>query len=211
MSYFELTQISKFYNKIHVLSDVNFSLEQGQMIWVSGDNGSGKTTLCKIIGGMISANTGTILFDNREIKNMPAYKRMHDFLAYMPQESILLFDYNVQQNLEFTKELLGKRIFSWSEKLSILMNTLFKKDDYALQNAALLSRGERRKLEFYITLLANSAIYLFDEPFSGLDLKSKKLIVKTMELLKKESKTIILIEHDIPEELSKIIDQKITL
>jgi lipopolysaccharide export system ATP-binding protein len=211
MSYFEVSKVNKFYNKILVLSEVNFSLDQGQMIWVSGDNGSGKTTLCKIISGMLAADNGSILLQDEDIKKMPAHKRMHDFLAYMPQESILLYDYNVDQNLKFTIELLGDRIFSWSEKLLEIMNALFKKDEFASQNTVNLSRGERRKLEFYITLLANSEIYLFDEPFSGLDANSKMLMVKTLELLKMESKTIILIEHDIPKELSKIIDQKVVL
>jgi ABC-type multidrug transport system ATPase subunit len=211
MSYLEVSKINKFYNKIPVLSEVNFSLEQGEMIWISGDNGSGKSTLCKIISGMLTANNGSVIFQNEDIKKIPSYQRIHDFLAYMPQESILLYDYNVDQNLKFTIELLGDRLWDWSEKLSEAMNTLFNKDEFSSQSAAHLSRGERRKLEFYITLLANSAIYLFDEPFSGLDVNSKKIIVKTLELLKKEFKTIILIEHDIPEELAKIIDKKVNL
>jgi ABC-type multidrug transport system ATPase subunit len=211
MSYFDVSGISKSYHGIPVFSDIQFVVDRGQFTWVRGDNGSGKTTLCKIIAGMIKPDQGQVRFQGKEIVNMSAYKRMHDFLAYMPQESVLLYDYSVKQNLDFTRELLGNRKYTWPENISKLLKELFNTDNFGSKATFNLSRGERRKLDFYIMLMADSAIYLFDEPFSGLDQKSKKIISDILGLLKKGNKTIVLIEHDVPSELNQIIDQKVEL
>jgi ABC-type multidrug transport system ATPase subunit len=211
MNLIEVSGISKSYYKLPVLNDKSFSSQPGELLWVSGDNGSGKSTLCKILAGMIAPDTGSIKFRGNDLRKIPPYKRMHDFLSYMPQDSALLYDQTVQQNIDFTTELLGKRKYSWSDAMANLLHGLFNKDEFWGKNIASLSRGERRKLEFFITLMADSAIYLFDEPFSGLDQKSRKIISEIFELMKKENKTLVLIEHDIPSELNSIIDQKVEL
>jgi lipopolysaccharide export system ATP-binding protein len=161
--------LRKQYRAKLAVSDVSFSMTQGQVVGLLGPNGAGKTTTFYMIAGFIKATAGKVWLDNRDITSEPMYRRARLGINYLPQEPSVFRKLTVAQNvlavLEARSDLTrGVRI----DMLDALLRDLGI-SDLARRRAETLSGGERRRTEVCRALATDPRFLLLDEPFSGID------------------------------------------
>ncbi len=182
----------------NTLEQIDLIIPTGTVNVLLGLNGSGKTTLLKLLAGLENASSGSILYDNKDIKKISIRERSRIF-SYVPQHSNVIADIPVKDYLLFgTTNVLSfyespkkeqiKLVEETAERLNILH--LLKK------NIGEISGGERQIVLITCALIQSTPIILLDEPTSALDIKNQHLVLKVMKEIAKENKTIILSSHN---------------
>mgnify|MGYP005693904363 CR=1 FL=1 len=190
--YLNIKNLSKKYGENSVLSNLNFSLNKGEIISIIGSSGSGKTTLLKCISGLCDIDNGEISIDLNQIQNLEPNKRN---IGYVFQESPLFPHLNVIDNILFNmKDIDFEKLNFLLEKIQIKQ----LKNRYPHE----ISGGENQRVSVARSLIRNPSLLLLDEPFNNLDNQIKK---DTKELIfdtiKKTKTTTIIVNHDIQESL----------
>jgi len=182
------------YGKIEVLHDVDVTIEPGQIVTLIGANGAGKTTLLKTVSGLIRPAAGTIEFDGKSIARRPPHKIVRLGLSQVPEGRAILKRMSVLDNLRmgaFTRNdsEISRDIDSVFERFPALA-------ERRGQMAVTLSGGEQQMLAIGRALMARPTLLLLDEPSLGLAPKFITRIFLTLRELKKEGKTILLVEQN---------------
>src|SRR3954454_23862629 len=99
MSILETQEISKSYSGRKVVDCVSAHVSQGEVVGLLGPNGAGKTTSFYIIVGLITADSGKVKLDGKDLTNMPMYKRANHGISYLPQEASVFRKLSVEENL----------------------------------------------------------------------------------------------------------------
>ena len=193
MSLIELKNVTLGYEKHIVLKDLNFSIDEKDIICVVGPNGSGKSTLIKGILGLIKPMKGKIVYNDLK----------QEFIGYMPQETKV--DRNFPASvleIVLSGTLNSKGIVSFYKKCDIdkANDCLKLLQIEKLQNKCFsdLSGGQRQKVLLARCLCATSKVLILDEPSNNLDSKSKQELYKLiLKLNKEQGITIIMITHDL--------------
>lgn len=190
----EIKDIYKSYGKKEVLSQINFTINRGEVVGLVGENGAGKSTLLNLIATLQKPTSGEIFLSNLAYsKNKGKIRKK---IAYVPQEIAIWEDLTVAENMRFFSELSAvKRSDDLLRSICLEMN-LSKWDEVVRT----LSGGMKRKLNLAVSLIHQPEILLLDEPTVGIDLRSKQEIA---DYLKKQvaerGLTIIYISHDMTE------------
>ncbi len=193
MDYIRLENISKSYNNIKIIEDINFSLKKGEIVSFLGKSGVGKTTLFNILAGFEEADTGNIFLQNKDITD----KKKN--ISYMTQKHLLLPYLNVLDNvcLSFKIKNIDKKT-AYEKAIPILKK--FGLEKHINKYPSELSGGMKQRVSFIRAYLKESDLMLFDEPFSALDSITKEDIYEWFkQVIKYEQKTTIFITHDINE------------
>jgi len=161
--------LRKLYRTKLAVSDVSFSMKQGEVVGLLGPNGAGKTTTFYMIAGFVKATSGKIWLDERDITNEPMYQRARLGINYLPQEPSVFRKLSVAENIRAVLET-RKELDKLERELALekLMKDLGI-SELANQKADILSGGERRRTEVCRALATNPRFLLLDEPFSGID------------------------------------------
>jgi len=161
--------LRKLYRAKIAVSDVSFSMKQGEVVGLLGPNGAGKTTTFYMIAGFVKVTSGKVWLNERDITNEPMYQRARFGINYLPQEPSVFRKLSVAENiravLEARKELDKTGRESILEKLMKDLGI----SELSNQKADTLSGGERRRTEVCRALATNPKFLLLDEPFSGID------------------------------------------
>ncbi len=197
----EINGLKKFHHKDFGIDIDNFSFQSNIITGIEGDNGAGKTTLLKIIAGLISYDSGNILYNKDTINNI----RKEITLVY---QKPYMLDRTVYENLEYPlkvrkvpKDIRKEKINYMAEKLSI-KNLLDK-------NATKLSGGEMQKVQIGRGLIFKPKLLLLDEPTSGVA-KENILTVENLILdYKNLGGTVIIVTHQ--KEQRKLCDKLVTM
>ena len=194
MTILSINKLRSGYGKIEVLHDVDVTIERGQILTLIGANGAGKTTLLKTISGLIRPTAGTIEFDGRSIARRPPHKIVGLGLSQVPEGRAILKRMTVLDNLR-----MGAFIRSDSQ-IGRDMEAVFERfpalAERRQQIAATLSGGEQQMLAIGRALMARPSLLMLDEPSLGLAPKFITRIFLTLRELKKEGKTILLVEQN---------------
>lgn len=205
-----INNLTKHYNNKLIFKEVSFELSPGEIILLTGDNGSGKTTLLNIIFGWLKPDSGNIIYGS-DITHVQAYNRVRKGFSYMPQDSYQLESKTVKENLQFAITSLKSDYAAPTPDIESFFNSILSINKIENQKIGSLSRGERRKVQFRISLLNNADIYIYDEPISGWDMDSRNEAYKIFQLLKDTGKSLIICEHDLSSELLNICDHILVL
>ncbi len=187
----ECRDVSKEYGHIKALRRVTLNIEIGDVIGVLGHNGAGKSTFLKIIGTHISPSTGTVSILGKDVKkDRVEVRRSIGFLGHM---SFMYDELTVEENLRFYGTMfsidggkLGKRI----DEVLELVNM----DRYRHVEAKKLSHGLKKRSDLARVFLHSPTVLILDEPFSGLDEASVKLLIDGLKGMRGKS-TILLSSH----------------
>lgn len=183
---------------LHVLRDMEMTLQQGDMVSIMGRSGSGKTTLLHILAGLLRPDSGEYYYMGRPL-DMQSRKVMRDFrmqnVGYITQDDVLLYDRNVEQNIMLpsmfvkhnTKQVRNE-VNNLAEKLHIV--SLLNK------NPRELSGGERQRVAIARALLGKKKILLADEPTGFLDEEAEQDVLDVFKFLNTEGMTIVIVTHD---------------
>ena len=201
MAELKAEHLSKFYGKKHVVKDVTFSMNSGDITGLLGPNGAGKTTSFYMIVGFIKANGGAVIVDGHDITNMPMHKRSKMGLAYLPQEASIFRKLSVENNIRLVLET--QKNLSKAEKEEMLEKLI---DDFGIQKVRkqygyTLSGGERRRTEIARSLATSPKFLLLDEPFAGMDPKAVHEIKQIIRRLADSGIGILLTDHNVRDTL----------
>ena len=183
------------YEVIHALSDVSFTIHDGEMVGYIGPNGAGKSSTIKILSGILTPDSGTVLVDGR-IPYKNRLKHVQEIGVVFGQRSQLWWDVPVVDSFELLKDIytIPKSLYQQNlEELTELLNL----KELLRSPARQLSLGQRMRCEIAASLLHSPRILFLDEPTIGLDAVSKLAV---REFILKRNKThgttVILTTHD---------------
>ena len=184
-------------NKVEALSNISFSVEEGEYVAIMGESGSGKTTLLNILASLDKSTSGEILLKGKNILTMKesslaAFRREH--LGFVFQDFNLLDTFSLEDNIFLPLVLSGKdykdmkgRLDPIAENLGI--TKLLKKFPYEV------SGGEKQRAAVARALITNPEIILADEPTGALDSKSTGQLLDIFSKINKEGQTILMVTH----------------
>ena len=191
-----LKKISLSFGKRQILDNINFEVNQGQILGLLGPNGVGKSTIFNLICGLIKPAYGSIIFNGVDVTNYPIYERTTKFkIGFCPQYGGFFSDLTLLENLKCVGEVLIKDDRERSEKINQLISK-FELDSVRDIKANLLSGGQRKKCVIALALLGNPQILLLDEPYSALDLLTIKMLQEIIVNLQTENPKISIIICD---------------
>ena len=172
-----------------IFSSINFSLEEGNVIILTGRNGSGKTSLLKCLAGFYPITKGKILWDGEDI--LPAYFPQKKLVAWLGHFNAIKPSLSVKENLLFYANL-------WSIKKTIYEKAinLLSFNNYLEFPASWLSAGEKRKLCLVRLLFCPAKVWILDEPTTFLDDENKNLFINIMDDHVLNGGAIVCATHD---------------
>ena len=185
----EVKKLVKKFGENTAVDNISFNVENGKIYGLVGRNGAGKSTTFRMILGIIKPTSGEVLYNNNQIKG-----DISDKIGYLPEEGSLIPSYTVLELCEYygalklmSPKLVRERLMSWLEEFNVT--------EYLNKKVKDLSKGNKQKIQFIVSVLHNPDLIILDEPFSGLDPISVEEIKKAVIKLKEEGKTIIFSSH----------------
>ena len=201
MHLLETRDLVKEYGGKKVVNGVSINVRRGEVVGLLGPNGAGKTTTFYMITGIIAPDGGNVIFDKKDITNLPIYKRARSGIGYLSQEPSIFRKLTVEENIMAIMETLGFSSKERQTQLDTLLNQL-KIAHLRKNKAYTLSGGERRRLEITRTLVTNPMFILLDEPFSGIDPIAVYDCQEVIRELKEMGLGILLTDHNVRETLT---------
>lgn len=193
----EVKNINKKYKNKVILNDINFSIQSGEIVALIGKNGAGKSTLVNIITKLIQQDSGQSKIFEKE-------KFDRNLIGVMMQENISLDRITVKEIIKLTRTYY-RNPMSYQAILA-----LSELQNYTNHPMDKLSGGQKRKLQFALTLAGNPDLIFLDEPTVGMDAESRTKFWKHIDKLKKQGKTFLITSHYL-EELEKVANRFIFL
>ena len=193
--------ISKSYKGRKVVTGVSIEVKSGEVVGLLGPNGAGKTTTFYMIVGLTRPDEGSILFNGRDITELPMYLRARQGISYLPQEPSAFRKLNVEDNLYAISETMDLSPGLSDQLVNDLLEE-FGIEELRKSPAYTLSGGERRRLEIARALVTSPGFILLDEPFAGIDPLAVLDIQRTIERLKGRGIGILITDHNVRDTLS---------
>lgn len=203
MPLLSVDHVKKIYNtklglfRCVALSDVSFSVEEGEFVAVMGASGSGKTTLLNLLASLDKPTSGEIRLDGKSFsdikdREMSAFRR--DNLGFVFQDFNLLDTFTLKDNILLPLVLCGKEVREMEEKAlnvarTLGIDALLNKYPYEV------SGGEKQRAAIARAVITNPKIILADEPTGALDSKASQELLKTFEGLNAAGHTIVMVTH----------------
>jgi len=193
--------VSKSYRGRRVVREVSLCVNPGEVVGLLGPNGAGKTTSFHMIVGLINPDSGRVVYDGKDITDVPMYERARLGISYLPQEPSIFRKLTVEENilailqtLRMSRRERRQRLDSLIEELGL--ETVRRNRGYQL------SGGERRRVEIARSLVISPRFLLLDEPFSGIDPKQVLELQRIISRLRQSGIGILITDHNVRETLS---------
>ncbi len=205
MSILEVEAVKKIYttrfggNQVQALTNVSFSVEEGEYVAIMGESGSGKTTLLNILAALDRPTAGSVRLDGKEISKikeseLASFRRDH--LGFVFQDFNLLDTFSLEDNIYLPLVLAGKspeemkkRITPVAEKLGI--TEILKKFPYEV------SGGQKQRAAVARAVITNPRLILADEPTGALDSKATDELLRLFEDINRMGQTILMVTHSV--------------
>ena len=190
----ELKNVKKSYDGTPVLTDISLNIEDGEIVSILGPSGCGKTTLLNLILGIVDSDGGQIIYNGKDITNVPMEKRGFNIVF---QDYALFPNLNVYQNI--TYGLRNNPEISSKEEVEDLID-LLGLEEHLNKRIGQLSGGQKQRVALARTMVMKPKILLLDEPLSALDGVIKESIKDRIKTIASQyNLTTIIVTHD-PEE-----------
>ncbi len=191
--------LTKVYDRIPALSNVNLTLESGKIIGLLGPNGSGKTTLIKLINGLLMPTSGTIT-----VGGYTPGVESKKLVAYLPDNSYLNTWMTVRQIVNYFKDFYADfredRAYEMLGRLGISPDTRLKT----------LSKGNKEKVCLILVMSRDAMLYVLDEPIAGVDPAARDYVISTIINNYNPEATVLISTHLITD-IEQILDEAIFL
>ena len=207
----KLEKISLSFGKRQILENINFDINQGEILGMLGPNGVGKSTIFNLITGLIKPNYGSIIIDGENVLDYPISERTIKFkIGYVPQYGGYFHDLTLMENLKAVSEILIKNKNDRNFKIEELISR-FELDHILNVQAKFLSGGQKKKLVIALALMGNPKVLLLDECFAALDVLTIKMLQELIVNLQTEKNISICICDHQARDLLSCVDVAIIL
>ncbi len=197
MSLVSFNDVCKNFGKKEVLKHVSFNIERGKIIGLLGKNGMGKTTIIKLINGLLTPTSGSVLVNGKEV-GIESKK----IIAYLPERTYLDKSMKVKEVFKFFTEFYED--FDLEKAKRLLADLNLEEDDYLTK----MSKGMLEKLQLILVMSRNADLYVLDEPLGGVDPATRDYILDTILSNFKEGASVLISTHLISD-IERILDDVI--
>lgn len=195
MAMLEVRNLNVFFGVIQAIQDISFDVDQGEVVALIGANGAGKTTTLHTITGLLSAKSGSILLDGKELTKIPAHKIVSMGMAHVPEGRRVFATLSVYDNLKMGA-YTRKDKKEIEHTLEMVFTEFPRLQERRNQIAGTLSGGEQQMLAMGRALMSKPRIILMDEPSMGLSPLYVSEIFEIIKQIKKEGTTVLLVEQN---------------
>ncbi|WHY03689.1 ABC transporter ATP-binding protein [Neobacillus sp. DY30] len=203
MTLLDVKNLKKIYttrfggNHVQALTDVSFSVEEGEYVAIMGESGSGKTTLLNILAALDKPTSGEVLLNNQNIvsireKEISAFRRQN--LGFVFQDFNLLDTFSLQDNIFLPLVLSGTSYHEMNNRLTPLAENLRIKDILSKYPYE-VSGGQKQRAAVARALITNPKLVLADEPTGALDSRSADDLLKIFSQINQSGQTILMVTH----------------
>ena len=205
MAILEVNNVKKIYtarfgsNRVQALSDVSFSVEEGEYVAVMGESGSGKTTLLNIIAALDKPTDGEVCLNGRrfsDIKEAEIAKFRREHLGFVFQEFNLLDNFSIKDNILLPLVLAGRQYHEMEKRLTPVarklgISEILSKYPYEV------SGGQKQRAAVARAIITDPQLILADEPTGALDSKSSDELLALFSSINNDGQTIIMVTHSV--------------
>ncbi len=194
----EFKNVSFNYKDNTLLDHINFKINKGSFIGISGNSGKGKTTVIKLLFGFLSPKKGDILFNNR-CTNEAERKAFWNKITYVKQEAFIVHDSILNNVVLFEENYDSKKLNCTIEAtgLNLLVNQFTEGIEKIItENGKNISGGQRQRIAIARALYKEADLIVLDEPFNELDEQSTIAMLHYFKTLSLQGKIIVLVTHD---------------
>ncbi|MBL1097114.1 ABC transporter ATP-binding protein [Streptomyces coffeae] len=197
----EVEDLRVAYGKIEAVKGISFSVEAGQVVTLIGTNGAGKTTTLRTLSGLLEPLGGSIRFDGKPLKGVPAHKIVALGLAHSPEGRHIFPRLTIAENLQLGA-FLRKDTDGIAADIQKAYDLFPILGERRAQAAGTLSGGEQQMLAMGRALMSRPKLLMLDEPSMGLSPIMMQKIMQTIAELKAQGTTILLVEQNAQAALS---------
>ncbi len=192
----EVRNLTAAYTQTPVLWDIDLEIPQGVLCGIIGTNGSGKSTLLKSIIGLHRADAGEVRVFGRKIEDV------RHRVSYVPQRETVDWNFpvtvmDVALMGRYSSKNIFKRISQMDRKVALEALHQVNLVEYKDRHISQLSGGQQQRVFLARALAQQADLYIMDEPFAGVDAITEDAILKLMNQMKKDGKTVIIVHHDL--------------
>ncbi len=205
MSVLTLQNICFSYDKTPVLRDLSLDFEKGEMYCIVGRSGAGKTTLLSILSGLASPDSGSILYEGRDIKNVNKYSFRSRQIGVVFQSYDLITKFTALENVMLSMDIAGVKGFNKRDRALELLDSVGLDEDEANRRVLKLSGGQQQRVAIARALSHDPDIILADEPTGNLDSDTQDDIMEIFRTLAGQGKCVILVSHSA--QVAKMCDE----
>lgn len=201
----ETRDLRREFGGLVAVSDVNIKVKSQTLHSIIGPNGAGKTTLFNLLSGNLEPTSGQVIFEGRDITDLPAYRSVHLGIGRSFQITNIFPNLSVLENIRLAAQAVGNDSFKfwqnfqhfprYEEEAFKIIEQIGLNEQVGM-SAQMLAHGDKRKLELGIILASNPKLLLLDEPTAGMAREEIPILMDTIDQIRKQSnKTIMLVEH----------------
>lgn len=209
----EFVKINKYFPGAHVLKDISFSVEEGEITALLGENGAGKSTLLNILHGVYPEYEGEVILNGKKVKfKNPNQAIIEGKISKVHQETLIVRDLTVGQNVTLGYEpkkglfIDYKKMHADVNEILHRLNCNFRSEDLADK----LTSGQMQMLAIARALFHHSTIISLDEPTASLSISETEALFKVVRQLKKDGVTVLYVSHRL-EEIFEICDKAVIM
>lgn len=203
MALLEVKNLKKVYtsrfggNHVQALSDVNFTVEEGEYVAIMGESGSGKTTLLNILAALDKPTSGEVFLEGQNIvsirdKEISAFRRKN--LGFVFQEFNLLDNFSIKDNIFLPLVLSGYKYKEMNERIQPLVEKL-RIQDILEKFPYEVSGGQKQRAAVARALIIQPKLVLADEPTGALDSRASDDLLRIFSQINEEGQTILMVTH----------------
>jgi branched-chain amino acid transport system ATP-binding protein len=177
-----------------ILRGISLDIPSGGLIGLVGRNGAGKTTTLKSIIGIMPVSAGSVQFDGEDLLQIPAHRRAHLGIGYMPEERRLIGALTVQDNIMMPS--WASRTKTGNERLDYIYQLMPEVRGWSDRKATQLSGGQQKMVALARALMNGTKLLLLDEPFEGLAPLLGEKLGETIQDIQKQGLSVLIAESD---------------
>jgi len=196
MDIIEAHHLRKAFGQVLAVDDVSISVAEGEIFGFLGPNGAGKTTTIRMLTGVLSPDAGTVRIRGVDIHKNPLEAKY--MMGVIPENGTVYSDLTAEQNILWTGKAYGMDRASCKKRADEILARLGL-DGRRHDVVRTFSKGMRQRISIACAIVHSPKVLILDEPTTGLDVYSRRLVIDTVRQMNREGSTVLLTTHNIEE------------
>lgn len=185
--------VAGYVPEVDILTGVDLTLAEGEIVGMIGPNGAGKSTFIKAVFGLVSVRSGSVTFEGEDITNTPPHELVARGIGYVPQRANVFPSLSVEENLRMGLYL---RPQAWEERFAAVVELFPLVKERSDQRAGFLSGGERQMVAICRALMMSPSLLLLDEPSAGLAPQAQDTVFERVKSIGEAGVSILMVEQN---------------